>query len=266
MLLKICLLVLSLLAIAYLGAIGFAYCFADQMIFPVVPSSYERLPDLQTVETSEGDTIAVVYLPVEGSQKLLLYSHGNGEDLGSIWPILKMYQSRGIAVLAYDYPGYGLSSGRASEKSVLAAADSVFQYATAKLGYRTADIVLYGRSLGSGPSTWLTTRYPVQGLILEGAFSSTFRVMTRFKILPFDTFDNLPLLRASRCPVLVLHGEKDLTVPFEHGHALIQAAGERGQHLWLPEAGHNDIISVAGPLYWETVLPFIEEGSNSVQP
>lgn len=258
MLLKLCILILSLIGIAYLGVIAFAYYFADGMIFPDIPSSYEDLPGLDYLETADGERIAYVYLPAAEGAPLLLYSHGNGEDIGSIYPILQRFEQRGIAVLAYDYPGYGRSSGRPSEAGVFQAAQTAYQHATETLGYPSDHITLYGRSLGSGPSSWLATHYPVNGVILEGAFSSTFRVITKIKILPFDTFDNLSRLKASQCPVLILHGERDITVPFAHGLAILKAVGDRGSHLWLPEAGHNDIIEVAGIRYWETVLPFIK--------
>lgn len=249
---------LSILLIAYLGIAILAYYLAPKMVFPAPAASYTNLPGLEKLESTHGESIAMLYLPAQQKGPLLLYSHGNGEDLGHIYETLKSFQNRGIAVLAYDYPGYGISSGTASESGALAAADSVYCHATETLGYTPDQITLYGRSLGSGPSSWLAERYPIKGLIFEGAFTSTFRVMTFVKILPFDIFDNLPKLEASTCPVLLLHGKKDFIVPFRHAKINRTLLGERAQYLWVPEAGHNNVLEVAGPRYWETVLPFIQ--------
>lgn len=77
---------------------------------------------------------------------------------------------------------------------VYAAAEAAFLYLVEEKGYAPESITLYGRSLGSGPSCWLAEGYPVAGLILDSAFSSTFRVLTGRKLLPFDKFDNLAIL------------------------------------------------------------------------
>jgi len=249
-------------AILYVCAILFAGYIAPKMVFPVVSSSYEALPESHMLETSDGDTIVMLHLASKANAPLILYSHGNGEDLGHIFPHLKELQKRGVGILAYDYPGYGRSSGQPTEKGVFAAADAVYTYATKVLGIPPSQIVLYGRSLGSGPSTWLASKYPVAGVILDGAFTSTFRVLTRIKILPFDIFDNLPRLRASTCPYLLIHGKQDWTVPFRHAEINLRVLGSRARHFWVADAGHNNLVELAGENYWESVLHFTHEVTN----
>lgn len=256
MLTNILILTLTLLGLIYIGLMLFAYVMADKMIFPYSGSTYQDSPEIKKLPTSDKDRIATLYLPVEGSQHLLLYSHGNGEDLGSIRPHLENFQAKGLSVLAYDYPGYGTSTGRASEAGVYAAADAIYQYATQQLGYTPEQITLYGRSLGGGPSCWLAERYPVRGLILDGAFSSTFRVMTHIRILPWDRFNNLSRWPSISCPVLILHGTEDRTVPLSHAKQNAKAARSDVTTLWVENAGHNNLIEQLGSTYWDTVLPF----------
>lgn len=249
------------IATIYLVAMVFAYVYSKGRIFPKLNSSYDQLPGLHLLESPDAKRIATVYLKAPDSNALLIYHHGNGEDLGQILPILQLYQKQGISVLAYDYPGYGMSKGSPSEPALYATADRIYTYATTDLKYPPSQITLYGRSLGSGPACWLAERYPVHGLILEGAFTSTFRVMTHIKLLPFDCFDNLPRLRVIDCPVLLIHGKKDQTVPFSHALKNRSVVGPKARTLWLPEAGHNDILAVDPKRYWETVLPFIHSAA-----
>lgn len=95
------------------------------------------------------------------------------------------------------------------------------------------------------------------GLVLESSFTSAFRVVTRWPLLPGDRFRNLALLRTVRCPVLVIHGRRDAIVPFYHGRTLYRAAPEPKRHLWVDGAGHNDVWYVAGESYARAVRDFL---------
>lgn len=259
MIANISILLLFALGLAYLGGIVYAATFADDMIFPVVQPTYTDGPETFKLKASDGEVITATYLEAPGSTRLLLYSHGNGVDLGGIRSFLEAFQNQGISVLAYDYPGYGTSSGHGSEAGVYAAADATYEHATQTLGFAPEQITLYGRSLGSGPTCWLAERYPVDRLIIDGGFSSTFRVMTRVKVLPWDKFDNVARLRSIRCPVLIIHGTADETVPFNHAKQnWAVLTGEKHQ-LWVEGAGHNNLMEVAGRTYWDTVVPFIKQ-------
>lgn len=258
MILNILVLLCSAGCVLYVGLMAFAYLMADRMIFPYRGSSYADSEAFIEFESNDGETIATCYLENESSQKLLLFSHGNREDLGSIRYLLEEFQQRGVAVFAYDYPGYGASTGTPSEAGVYAAADAAYHHATEELGYAPEDITLYGRSLGSGPSCWLAERYPVGGLVLDGAFSSTFRVMTVIRLLPWDKFNNLARLKKIECPVLILHGKKDRTVPFSHALQNQNAVKGDVETLWSETAGHNDLIEQLGPNYWDTLITFIK--------
>ena len=261
MLQNILLLILVSLVIIYLGGMAFAYLVADKMIFPYSSTSYSDSEELIKVKSADGEQIAALYLKGT-SDKLLLFSHGNGEDIGSIRELLASFQSNGISVFAYDYPGYGQSSGSASENGVYASADAAYRYVTESLGYQPPHITLYGRSLGSGPSCWLAERYPVAGMILDGAFSSTFRVMTKIRLLPWDHFNNISRFDSIECPVLILHGKQDRTVPFAHALQNEKAVRSEVATLWSETAGHNDLIEQLGRTYWDTVIEFIKQDSN----
>ncbi|MGB0416149.1 MAG: alpha/beta hydrolase [Coraliomargarita sp.] len=259
MLLQTLSLPLTAIAIAYFGLILYALLRADSLIFPNVPASYTLGAGIQMLKSSDGEQIAASYLPVASTETLLLYCHGNGEDIGDARSLMEQYQQRGIATLVFDYPGYGISSGKATESGCHAATLATYRYAVDELGYRPEQISLYGRSLGGGPACWLAAREPVGSLILDGTFTSTFRVMTHRKLLPWDVFDNLAHLPEIECPVLILHGTEDRTVPFSHAPRNYAAVRGDKEKLWVAGAAHNNLIEVAGETYWSTVLSFLEK-------
>ncbi len=248
--------ILTFCVIAYLCACLFAVLFANRMIFPAPKPSYEDGKGIIRLPLPDGGEIAALYLPNPEAEYTIFYSHGNGEDLGHVLPWLQEFQKRGFAVMAYDYPGYGTSDGKPSELGVYQAAAAAFSYLLVFHETDPDKVILYGRSLGSGPSVELASKKPVAGLILDGAFSSTFRVMTRWQLLPWDIFDNVSKLPEVRCPVLIIHGGQDKTVPFRHTGENAAALPESPQTLYLPDAGHNNLVEVAGPRYWDAVLNF----------
>ena len=233
------------LGVIYVGLMVFAKVASDPMIFPAPPASYESdLPDTK-IETSDGNRLAVRFIRNPEARFTLLYSHGNGEDLGTVEDILELYAKLGFQVIGWDYPGYGLSSGKPTEAGCYAGIEAVYQWALKQPGVQPENVLVYGRSLGSGPSLYLAEHHPLAGVILEGAFTSTFRVMTHVQIVPFDKFDNLARLPAVSEPLLVIHGERDQTIPVWHGRKLFDRAINPQGSLFIPEAGHNDLLEVA---------------------
>jgi fermentation-respiration switch protein FrsA (DUF1100 family) len=229
---------------------------ADRMIFLPPPASYQAGGDVLLLDTADGGRIAALHLPNPAATHTILYSHGNAEDLGHVRPALEIVRSAGFAVLAYDYRGYGLSSGRPSEAATYRDIDAAWSHVTGPLGVPPRRVILLGRSVGAGPSVDLAVRAPVGGLVLESAFVSAFRVVTRVPLLPFDKYRNLDKIAKVDCPVLVIHGTADQIVPLWHGQRLFETAREPKRALWVDGAGHNDLMLVAGERYARALAAF----------
>ena len=244
-------------AILYLVFAAFAWLASDRMIFQPPRPSY-RAGELPIVMVPrQGGSVATLHLPNPRAAVTLLYAHGNAEDLGHVAPVLEEFRRAGFAVLAFDYRGYGVSTGGPpSTEGATRDMEAVYQHAVHTLGVAPSRLVLYGRSVGSGPATELAARVPVGGLVLESAFVSTFRVLTRIPLLPFDRFPNLRHLRQVRCPVLVIHGTEDEVIPVSHGRRLYAIAAEPKEALWVEGAHHNDVSLVGGAGYWAALTAF----------
>lgn len=226
------------------------------MIFLPQPASYQDTEDILKIPVTDTETISALYLPNSQSTYTVLYIHGNAEDLGDVRPVLDRLHSCGFSVFAYDYRGYGTSDGNPSEENAYQDAEAAYTYLTQHLKIPPEQVIVYGRSVGGGSATELATRYSVAGLILESTFTSAFRVVVPFPLLPFDKFSNLDKLRTVDCPVLVMHGQADQTIPIQHGQALYEAAPNQKLFLWVAEAGHDDFTWVAGERHQNALLSF----------
>jgi len=229
----------------------------DTLIFRPPPPSYSADYRYFAVKTEKGEDIACRFLSNPTSRYLVIYSHGNAEDLGYIEDLLKGYRQAGLNILAYDYPGYGLSSGKSSEASCYRAIEAVTQFAQEQLHFAPDKIVFHGRSLGSGPAVEMCTRGDFAGLILESAFTSTFRVGAGIGWLPWDRFQNLKKMKEIEEPTLILHGTEDRVVPFSEAEQLLEASVAPNLFYWVDGARHNDIIQFLGDEYWMILSDFV---------
>ena len=100
----------------------------------------------------------------------MLFSHGNAEDLRHVRDRLALLNRLGLSALAWEYPGYGLTPGKPTEKSVYAAAETAFRHLVEERGFAPSNIVVCGYSIGSGPACWLAERHPDVGALLLSFF------------------------------------------------------------------------------------------------
>lgn len=228
----------------------------DRMLFFPDYASRRAPENLVHISLPDGGSLAAIYLPNPAAKHTLWFFHGNAEDLGNCEPFLREMHARGFAVFAYDYPGYGVSGGKPSEKAIYAANAAAARYLQDALRVPLSRVVLYGRSVGGGAATDLAAREPVAGLVIQSTFLSVYRVMTRWRLLPFDRFENLRKMPRIKCPVLVMHGRADEIIPFAHGERLYAAVPGGKSCLWIDGAEHNDFIAVAGERFWRALREF----------
>lgn len=236
------------LASIYLMLLVVAVFFADRIIFIQPPSSYGKSePGLGFVKTLEGESIAFIHLPAASGMPTLLYSHGNEEDIADSSPLYDELHASGLGIIAYDYPGYGLSTGSPNEASCQRTAMATWQHLI-KSGVEPSSIVIMGRSVGSGPAVWLASQVQAAGLILISPFKSAFTTAfdLPFPIFPCDKFPNLKRIRSLDVPLLVIHGEEDEVIAVSHGKQLFAESPSEDKSLKIvPTAGHNNLFEVA---------------------
>jgi len=232
---------------------------ATPKLFPEVPADYTTEdPDIELLTLKDGTRIATLDAIQPGTNWCILFSHGNAQDLNQCRPIIKRFKELGYSAFAYDYPGYGLSEGVASEKNFFRAAKEVYQYLIEEKGFQENQIVLYGYSIGSGPTSELAKTTNAAAAIIEGGFTSPFRIYTRYGLLPGDFFHNIRKIRRIKKPLLVLHGTKDPTVPYSHGLRLFKKAKHPKQMETFLGGKHGNLFSDFENSYNKKLTEFIE--------
>jgi len=231
-------------------------------------ANLEALPDLSTegiqvdtvrLRTERGDHIFGFHFRRADSRKTIIFSHGNSTDIGIMFHHLREISAKlKVDVFAYEYTGYGQSSGVPSEKALYADIDGAYRYLTQECGLGPEEIVLYGQSVGSAPTIDLAARQPVAGVILHSALKSGLAVIRDVKTTHwFDVFQNLAKIQNVNCPVFIIHGTKDQEVPFDHGVSLYDACPMPFEPWWVPEGGHNDIELVWRSTFFIRVQVFL---------
>jgi len=219
---------------------------------PPRPASYTTTPHFFWLYTKLQFKIPGFYIAhnPDPNAITLLFSHGNAEDLGMIYDWFReVARVLNVNVMSYDYTGYGLSDGEPQEDRVYADIEAAFDYLTEVVNLRPSQIVLYGRSLGGGPSTYMAQKMslkgtPVRGVVLQSPFLSAYRVAFHFRYsMPGDKFCNIDRMNDITCPVLIVHGTNDEVVPFWNGQELYLGLQEefRSRPFWVQDAGHNNI-------------------------
>jgi fermentation-respiration switch protein FrsA (DUF1100 family) len=228
------------LLLLYIAMCVYAALVSNSLIFQPQRSSYSDNPGIIKITSSNGKKISAVYLPNADARFTLLVSHGNAEDLGDIREWLEDMRQVGFSVFSYDYQGYGTSEGKPSENAAYADESAAYDFLALNLGTPPDHIIIFGRSVGTGPAVQLATRRPAAGLVLQSPFLSAFRVLTRIPLLPFDKFPNYKRISHVHCPVLIMHGTKDSIIGMWHGQKLFELAKEPKQFVTIAGADHND--------------------------
>lgn len=197
----------------------------------------------------------------ESQKPLLLYSHGNSEDIGGIshdcaWLAEKL----DVFLITYDYVNYGQSSpGVTGEENLAEAIKAVHTFCLEHL--RASRVILFGRSIGSAPTLALaanTAQY--SGVVLMSAFASGVRTLAISRYLPKSVLmrldgvfcPNIEKIKNVSTPVLIIHGQQDHVVPVSNAYELLCVipARFRTEGLFLGSksnpVGHNDIFEKHG--------------------
>ena len=230
----------------------------DKLLFPGAADQTARPPKSGNITLRSGNAKidALYHTPAPG-KPVLLYSHGNGETLDSIKPLLNKFIWMGYGVMAYDYAGYGNSTGYPGEKQSYLDIEAAYDYLVKKHKLAPKDIVIMGYSVGSGPSCYLAEKINSRALIIISGFASAAQVLLPFSV-PFDQFPNAERLKNCKVPLLIIHGRNDKIIPVRNGNKLFSSSAAPIREMYYTDAGHNDIF-YKSPGVFHKIKNFLEQ-------
>lgn len=176
-------------------------------------------------------------------------------------------------VLAYDYRGYGISKGCTCEKSTYDDLEYVLSFAQEKLHYELSNIILWGFSLGTGPTVEIAARYQnLGGVILQSPLASVLVWLDKkanwdYEYSSTDIYCNINKIENIKAKIFIIHGKRDQTIDFRHSNLLYEKYvnfSKDNNQIWLVLAegvGHNDIqylIEDEGGIFYKRIMKFIE--------
>ncbi len=275
---KLLLSISTFLAIAYVGiCVGLLFWQNRLIFFPAqsisfTPKSLGLVYEDIWLEVGEGESLHGWWLPANVETKgVLLYLHGNGGNVSDNLEHAKRFQRMGFSVLLIDYRGYGRSEGGfPTEAQVYEDAGIAWDYLVGTRQIKPQNIFLYGHSLGGGVAIDLGVKQPeIAGLIVQGTFTSMkdmARVRKEYRLFPnvliHQEFDSIDKVKNLKMPVLVIHGTSDQTIPSTMSEELYEALSVPKQLYLVPNAGHNDLATVAGLQYQEKIKEFVKLVTN----
>jgi len=212
------------------------------------------------VKTKKNNEIAVMFIRSPKSKTTILFSHGNATDIGCMRDHLVDMSSRlRVNVCTYDYSGYGLSSGKPSMSNTFSDVESCFIHITTKfISDPLHNIIVYGQSLGSGPTLYLAQKYKVSGVVLHSGMMSALRVIRNLeKTKWFDIYPNIDRVKTNESPIFVIHGTMDQEIPLHHGIALAENALNPYTPWFVEGAGHNNVEIHWREEYFEKLSEFV---------
>jgi fermentation-respiration switch protein FrsA (DUF1100 family) len=262
----------AVLVLCVVGLIGLLWLFQRRMIyFPLdhdVPPAAEMLAGAEDLhfETADGLRLGGWFVPARGAATAtVLVFNGNAGNRSYRAPLAASLAERGIAVMLFDYRGFGGNPGHPSERGLLADARAARSALEARPDVDPARVFFFGESLGAAVALALAVERPPAGVVLRSPFTSLADVgKEHYPFLPVrsllqDRYPSLQRVPSLSCPLLVLAGRRDLIVPAAQSRALFEAAPAGRKRLVVLEGGHNDMELLAGERLIGETVAFIGE-------
>jgi uncharacterized protein len=222
--------------------------------------------DALTIATADGERLRAWKMTPPAPQAArarIVYFHGNGGNLSNWSPILAGVARHGHAVLAIDYRGYGVSTGRPTERGLYRDVEAAVAVPWTEAESRLP-LVYWGRSLGGAMAAHAATVRKPDGVIIEAGFPGV-RAVTRsspvlavLSVFATYRFPAGEYLNQANAPVLMLHGDRDSVIPFALGRELFDQVTAPKEFVTIPGGDHNDAAPPDPVAYWTAIDRFIQ--------
>lgn len=222
--------------------------------------------EIVKVTAQDGQALEAWYFPPAASEnRVIILFHGNAGHYGHRLYKAQIYLKAGYGVLLAEYRGYGGNGGGISERGFYHDGRAYMDWLLKVKEINVEKIILYGESIGSGVAVQMAMEYDVGGLVLEVPFSSLSDIAARqypfipVKYLLKDRYMNIEKIEKIDAPLLILHGQKDQTIPFDSARKLFKAANEPKKFVDFPQGNHNNLYDFGASQHVLDFLAGIDE-------
>lgn len=178
---------------------------------------------------------------------IVLYFHGNRENINRYAPASALFTKHGYEVWMPDYPGFGKTTGKFNEERLYDDAHTIYKLAAKR--FSPGQVIIYGRSLGTGVASELASNQPCKRLILETPYYSLPELAgAHFPMYPVQLlvryeFPLYEFLQSINVPVTVFHGTKDAVIPYKHSSRLKPFLKKGDEFFTIENGRHNDLAN-----------------------
>jgi len=216
-------------------------------------------------KTQDGIKLNGWFVKAPRARNTLVFFHGNAGNIGDRLDKISLFNKFGVNVFIVDYRGYGKSEGKPSEKGIYRDAAAAYDYLIARPDVTPESLIIFGVSLGGVVAVDLAANKKAACLIVDSTFSSAADIAK--VIYPFvpsfllkTKMDSMLKIQGVSVPKLFMHSRQDMTVPFELGKKLFDAANAPKEFVEI-QGGHDDGYSISSEKYWSAIGVFLKKHS-----
>jgi LAS superfamily LD-carboxypeptidase LdcB/pimeloyl-ACP methyl ester carboxylesterase len=229
-------------------------------------------PDFEeiNIQTTKWENINGLYFN-KNAEKTVYYFHGNGGPLNYFYSEIEYIGELGYNVMAYDYPGYGKSTGMPYKENVEEYSQLFYEDIKTKKNLIDEEIIIWGYSVGTAVATDFASRNNFAKIILISPLASRYDMSMKFFWFPIqqilfrnNSFITKDLVKTFTQPALIIHGNVDNIVPYSHGEMVFKNYGSYNPEftsktfIEIDGFSHNYIINVYGKALEEKFLKFLK--------
>lgn len=197
----------------------------------------------------DGGSVNAIYFKVPNSRGVIYYLKGNSRSIKGWGKFAKDFLSNGYDFVMMDYRGFGKSKGKRSQATLFEDAQYLYKWLSAR--YDQKNIVVFGRSLGTGIAARVASWNNPRMLILDSPYFSFYHNIRRYVffiplkwLMRYDLRTDLFLASVS-CPVHIIHGTKDGLIPYRQSEQLRAMYPEKVSLHPVTGGGHNNLPDFA---------------------
>jgi pimeloyl-ACP methyl ester carboxylesterase len=190
-----------------------------------------------------------LYLPFNTSRKVVIYSHGNNTTVNFMARQLEAMRSQfGMSICAYEFPV------NSTADTINDTIEETYSKLIDDFDYQPQDIILLGKSIGTGPTVHLASQYKCGAVILVSPYASISSLLDDYNFLlryvcP-DCWDSISVINDITAPVFIIHGDEDEVISIDHSYKLFEQCVIKPQ-MRIVEGGYHNLANdddIIGPI------------------